>query len=237
MNESGWKECFGVMVRDYIRSPELEHYFSIRMTKPRAAILVAQQSLFVRHRRDCWAYVSGNCPVLGVKQRILEHEYEEIIRDRFSEYGHLELIIRQGESVGLGPEDILNAEPLPATRATLYAWGWITKEKRWLEGVAALTITEWCNDDRLLADLGGGQSTRMARRWMEDMGFTWKDIPNLHAHSQADEKHSDMFVPFLAKYATGGKEALAMQAAKESLDLNALYRKGIAQAMEAISAT
>ena len=113
VTEEEWRECLGEMVRDYIRSPELEHYFSIKMTKPRAAIMVTQQSLFVRHRRDCWAHVSANCPVLAVKQRILAHEYEEIIRDDFSDYGHLHLIIRQGKSVGLEPEEILNSEPLP----------------------------------------------------------------------------------------------------------------------------
>jgi pyrroloquinoline quinone (PQQ) biosynthesis protein C len=234
MNEAGWRDRLGGMVRDYIRSPELERYFSVKMTKPRAAVMVTQQSLFVRHRRDCWAYVSGNCPVLGVKQRILEHEYDEIIRDQFSEYGHLALIIKQGASVGLAPEEIINAQPLPKTRATLYAWGWMTKEMSWIEGLASMTITEWCNDDRLLGDLGGGQSTRMAKRWMEDMGFTWKQIPNLQAHSQADEKHSDMFLPFLAEYAAGQNEALALQAAELSLHLNAMYREGIAEAQEKI---
>jgi hypothetical protein len=99
-----------------------------------------------------------------------------------------------------------------------------------------MTITEWCNDDRLLGDLGGGQSTRMAKKWMEEMGFTWKHIPNLQAHSQADEKHSDMFLPFLSEYATGAKEQLALTAAKRSLDFNALFRKGIADAQEKIPA-
>ena len=236
MTEAGWRECLGELVRAYIRSPELQRYFSVRMTKARAAIMVTQQSLYVRHRRDCWAHVSANCPVLAVKQRILEHEYDEIIRDEFSQYGHLELIIKQGRSVDLKPEEILNAVPLPPTRATLYVWGWITREKSWIEGLAALTVTEWCNDDRLLSDLGGGQSTRMAKKWMEDMGFTWKQIPNLQAHSKADEKHSDMFLPFLREFAGGGMEALTVQAAKESLDLNALFRKGIAEAQEMLPA-
>lgn len=236
MTEAGWRECLGELVRAYIRSPELQRYFSVRMTKARAAIMVTQQSLYVRHRRDCWAHVSANCPVLAVKQRILEHEYDEIIRDEFSQYGHLELIIKQGRSVDLKPENILSAVPLPSTRATLYAWGWITREKSWVEGLAAMTVTEWCNDDRLLADLGGGQSTRMAKKWMEEMGFTWKEIPNLQAHSKADEKHSDMFLPFLREFASGGMEALALQAAKESLDLNALFRKGIAEAQEMLPA-
>jgi hypothetical protein len=74
----------------------------------------------------------------------------------------------------------------------------------------------------------------MAKKWMEDMGFSWKEIPNLQAHSQADEKHSDMFLPFLAEHATGTKEAPAIQAAKDSLAFNAIYRKGIALAQEKI---
>jgi pyrroloquinoline quinone (PQQ) biosynthesis protein C len=210
----------------------MDRYFSVRMTKPRAAVMVTQQSHFVRHRRDCWANVSSNCPVVAVKRKILEHEYEEIIKDDFSEYGHLHLIIRQGQSVGLTAEEILNSQPLPTTMATLYAWGWMTRARPWIEGLAAMTITEWSNDDRLLGDLGGGQSTRMAKKWMEELGFTWKEIPNLRAHSQADERHSDMFLRFLAEHATGGKEAAVIQAAKESLQLNAMFREGIARAQE-----
>ena len=234
MTEKQWRDRLGKMVRDYILSPELEYYFSIKMNKPRAAVMVQQQSLFVRHRRDCWAHVSANCPVMAVKQRILEHEYEEIIRDDFSDYGHLHLIIRQGKSVGLEPDKIINAEPLPETRMALYAWSWMTSEMPWTDALAGMTITEWCNDDRLLGDLGGGQSTRMAKKWMDEMGFSWKEIPNLQAHSQADEKHSDMFLPFLAEHATGKKEAPALLAARDSLAFNAIYRKGIAQAQAKI---
>src|SRR5215510_14144199 len=224
----------GDMQRRNIRSPALPHHYWLTVTKPCNASIVKQQPLFVRRRRDCWAHVSANCPVLAVKQRILEHEYEEIIRDDFSKYGHLHLIIRQGKSVGLEPEEILNAEPLPETRAVLYAWSWMTSEMSWVEALAGMTITEWCNDDRLLGDLGGGHSTRMAKKWMDEMGFTWKQIPNMQAHSQADEKHSDMFLPFLKEYATGEREQRAIQAAKDSLAFNAMFRKGIALAQEKI---
>ena len=136
---------------------------------------------------------------MGVKQKILQHEYGEVIKDEYSEHGHISLILKQGRSVGLGVDDILQAEPIPTTRATLYGWAWITREKPWLEGLAALTVTEWCNDDRLLMDQGGGNSTRMARRWIEDMGIHMKDMPNFEVHSQADEEHSDMFLPDLSQ--------------------------------------
>jgi hypothetical protein len=74
----------------------------------------------------------------------------------------------------------------------------------------------------------------MGRRWMDDLGLAWRDMPNFVAHSQADEEHSDMFLPFLSEYATGEKEELALAAVKESLALFALYREGVARAMEKI---
>jgi pyrroloquinoline quinone (PQQ) biosynthesis protein C len=122
MNAKDWCEAFGELARQTMSSPELDRYFSIPITKARAQIILQQLSLYVRHRRDCWAYVSGNCPVLAVKQKILGHEYEEVIRDQHSEHGHLDLIIRQGKSIGLGADDILNTKPIPSTTATLYSW-------------------------------------------------------------------------------------------------------------------
>lgn len=232
MDAAAWRKTIGDMVCEHMASPTLTHYYSIKQTPLRAQIMLKELAHFVRHRRDCWAYVSGNCPEWAVKQKILEHEYGEVIKDEFSEHGHIALIIKQGRSVGLTPEDILHAEPLPTTRAALYAWAWMTREKPWLQGLAALTVTEWTNDDRLLADQGGGNSTRMAKKWKEEMGLKMKDMPNFDAHSQADEEHSDMFLPFLAKHATGALEAQALQGVKESLELLTIYRAGVAEAME-----
>jgi hypothetical protein len=45
-----------------------------------------------------------------------------------------------------------------------------------------------------------------------------------------------MFLPFLREFATGEKEKRAIQAAKDSLAFNALFRKGIALAQEKIPA-
>ena len=73
MSANGWNTAFGELARATMSSPELERYYSIPITKPRAQLILKQLSLYVRHRRDCWAYVSGNCPVLAVKQKILAH--------------------------------------------------------------------------------------------------------------------------------------------------------------------
>jgi len=234
MDIKAWKLTLGAMVKDMMRSPEMARYFSVRLTKPRAQLMIKQHCHYVRHRRDCWGYLSGNCPLFQVKRRIMEHEYEEMIKDEFSDYGHLELVIRQGGALGLTPEELLNSDPLPTTLATIYGGYWLICHKTWIEGLVAMTTPEWNNDDRLLADQGGGHSSRMAKKWQDELGFTWKDMPNYNAHRQADEKHSDMFLPFIAEFAKGEKQDLALKAAKEALDLFKVYRLGVGIAMEQI---
>ena len=64
-----WRRVIGEMVRDHMRSPELEHYFSVRMNPPRAQLMISQLGLYIRHRRDCWSHVSGNCPIMAMKQK------------------------------------------------------------------------------------------------------------------------------------------------------------------------
>jgi pyrroloquinoline quinone (PQQ) biosynthesis protein C len=130
-----WRRVIGEMVRDHMRSPELEHYFSVKMNKSRAQLMISQLGLYIRHRRDCWSHVSGNCPIMAIKQKILEHEFGEVIKDQYSQYGHLQLIVKQAQKVGMTPEECLSVKPIPTMTATLYAWGWITREKSWLEGL------------------------------------------------------------------------------------------------------
>jgi pyrroloquinoline quinone (PQQ) biosynthesis protein C len=231
MNRNEWRQKLGEMVRQAMCSPEIDHYFRVKITLPGARALITQLGLFIHHRRDCWAYVSGNCPHMAVKQKILHHEYGEVIKDEFTEHGHMDLIFRQGKALGLTVEQILDTKPLPSTMASLYAWAWIAREKSWLEGLAANTITEWCNDDRLLQDIGGGLSSRMAKRWMDDLGFDWEQMPNFKVHSQADEDHSDMFLEVFERFAAGENEAPVLQAARESLELHSLFRGGIAGEM------
>src|SRR5262245_1805717 len=235
MNRVEWRRELGNIVRDAMFSSEIKHYFTVKITKPGAQVLTTQLGLFIHHRRDCWANVSANCPHMSVKQKILQHEYGEVIKDNYSEHGHLDLIVRQGKALGMTADETLNVKPLPSTMATLYSWGWMTREKSWLEGMVSLSVTECANDDRLHQDIGGGLSSRMAKRWMDDLGFGWEQMPNFKVHSQADEEHSDMFLDDLERFAVGEKEALVIQAARESMELHKIFRGGIANEMERLS--
>ena len=66
---------------------------------------------------------------------------------------------------------VLKAEALPTTKAAIYGWFWIARNRPWQEAIAASTIAEWTNDDRLLGDLGGGNCTRLYKIWKRDLNF------------------------------------------------------------------
>ncbi len=235
MQAKEWRQKLGDIVREFFLSPEMEHFYSLKVTPERAKLYILQLGLYVRQRRHYWPQVAANCPELEVKRRILSHEYEELVEDDYSAVGHLDLLLRQGRELGLGQEEMLGAEPLPTTKAAIYGWWWIARHRPWQEALAASTIAEWTNDDRLLGDIGGGNSTQLARSWSRDLGFGPGQMPNFVAHSKADEKHSDMFLDVLERYVPPGEEQRVLDTAKESMDIHRAYFGGMVTTMARMS--
>jgi hypothetical protein len=96
-----WEESIGASVRDTMASAEMERYFSVKMTPARARGALLQLSLFVQCRRDCWANLIANCDAPAIRQRLMEHEYDELVEDEYSSKGHYDLLVRQGALIGL----------------------------------------------------------------------------------------------------------------------------------------
>lgn len=233
MNANEWRQCLGELVREGARTYEENHYYEVSMTISRARLMILQQICFVRGRRRCWLWLLANCLEVSVRRFILQHEYEEAVKDDFSEKGHLDLLDRQAQAVGLTQEECVNAEPLFTTQLSFYGWAWLSKESHWLKGLAALNITEWFNDNRLLADLGGGASARRIEQWSEGLGFTIEQMPNFKAHNKADEAHGELFLRVFEEFASRPEEEqLVIEGAKEGVRLHGFLREGIAQAME-----
>ena len=235
MKADQWRQKLGELVRELFRSPEMAQFYGTKVTLARARLYLVQLGIYVRQRRNYWPQVAANCPELEVKQRILSHEYEELVEDEHSGSGHVDLVVRQAREVDLSGEELLNAEPLPTTKACIYGWWWIARHRPWQEAIAASTIAEWTNDDRLLGDLGGGNCTRLARIWAKDLGFRPEQMPNFVAHSIADVKHSDMFLDVLEKHVAPGAEQGVIATAKESMDIHRAYFGGMAMAMSQLS--
>jgi hypothetical protein len=192
----GWEQALGSRVRETMAAPEMERYFGVTMTAGRARIALLQLSLFVQCRRDCWANLIANCDALSIRQRLMEHEYEELVEDEYSAKGHYDLLIRQGALIGLSADDFARAAPLRTSMATFYGWKWIARENAWQDGLVAMIATEWVNDDRRLMDQGGGLSRRDGLRWIRDFGYKWEEMPNFAAHAVADENTAICFCLF-----------------------------------------
>ena len=107
MKAQQWRQALGHCVREFFCTPEMEHFYSVKLTPERARIYLLQLGLYARQRRNNWPQVAANCPEFDVKQRILSHEYEELVEDEHSKTGHLDLIFRQGKEVGLSVDDIM----------------------------------------------------------------------------------------------------------------------------------
>lgn len=225
-----WEEAIGARVRGTMASAEMARYFGVAMTPARAQVALLQLALFVQCRRDCWANLIANCDALPIRQKLMEHEYDELVEDEYSAKGHYDLLVRQGALIGLRAEDFTDARPLRTSMATFYGWKWIAREGAWQNGLIAMMATEWVNDDRRLMDQGGGLSRRDGLRWIRDFGFKWEEMPNFATHAVADEKHGELFLPLLPKYITDQRRAL--NAADDALELFKLYHLGVAEAME-----
>ena len=231
MNPKEWRNELGEIVREFFRSPEMGQFYDTRISLERARLYLSQLGIYVRQRRNYWPQVAANCPEFVVKQRIMSHEYEELVEDDFSDRGHLDLIFRQGREVGLSEQEVLDAELLPTTRAAIYGWWWIARTKPWQEALAASTIAEWTNDDRLLGDLGGGNCGRLYESWSRDLNFTDEQMPNFTAHRAADEKHSEMFLDIFERFVPEGAVDGVLNTARESMDIHRAYFGGMAAAM------
>lgn len=87
------------------------------------------------------AYVSAvhaNCPLLPVRQQLLENLLEE---ERGAE-NHPELWLRFAEALGVHREEVATAAPLPATSALVETFRTLTRERSYLAGVTALLAYE-----------------------------------------------------------------------------------------------
>ena len=220
------------VARDWGRSLEYQRYLDTPLTRERAQIVATQGGLFVRNRRVCWAYASAMAP-LDVKQYIVEHEHEELIRDEYIEGGHYQLWVQQGEIIGLTSDEMDNARPLPTTRAALYSWIHMAQTLPWLDAFSASAILERTNDNTLFE--GGGHAAQAGKRWREQLGLSWEEVPNFQVHRQADDAHNEGAASVLERHVKDESDLLRVEAAaRECLETYQVYLVGVAMAMEAI---
>lgn len=109
-------------------------------TLPRHA-LQEYSKQYYQHVEAFPTYVSAvhaNCPLLPVRQQLLENLIEE---ERGAE-NHPELWLQFAEALGVRRDDVLTAPPLPETTSLVQTFRTLTRESSYVAGVAALLAYE-----------------------------------------------------------------------------------------------
>ena len=167
------------------------------MTLERGRFYVIQNALYTSNRRDCWGYVQGGAP-LEVKRVIWQHESDELINDPRAGMDHYALTVKQGEVIGLKPEDFDKAEIPSMVRACFYAWHHIAMHNHWLTAYTASHMLERRNNGKIVK--GGGMSYRVGKKFENELGINLKKMISLDVHVVADTEHSENISEMFERY-------------------------------------
>jgi pyrroloquinoline quinone (PQQ) biosynthesis protein C len=217
------------MVNHQFESPEFKSFFSVPLTMERARFYVIQNALYTSNRRDCWAYVQGSAP-LEVKRVIWQHESDELINDPRANMDHYTLGVKQGEVLGLKPDDFEKAEPPPMVRACFYAWHHIALRSHWLTACASSHMLERRNNGNIVK--GGGMSVRVGKKFENELGINLKRMISLDVHAVADTDHSDNIAEMFELYVkTPADRDLVLQGARDCMAIDRAYRGALSYYM------
>jgi len=225
-------ETLDKMVNDQFESIEFKNFFSVPLTMERGRFYIIQNAHYTANRRDCWGYVQGAAP-LEVKRVIWQHESDELVNDPRANMDHYTLSVKQGEVLGLKPEDFEKAETPAMVRACFYAWHHIAMRSHWLTAYTASHMLERRNNGQIVK--GGGMSLRMGNTFENELGINLKKMISLAVHAVADTEHSDSISEMFQRYVkTIEDRELVLQGARDCMAIDRAYRGALGYYMEQI---
>ena len=221
------------MVNDQFESIEFKNFLGVPLTLERGRFYVVQNALYTSNRRDCWGYVQGGAP-LQVKRIIWEHESDELINDPRAGMDHYALSVKQGEVIGLKPEDFERAEVPSMVRACFFAWHHVAMHNHWLSGYTASHMLERRNNGKIVK--GGGMSYRVGKKFENELGINLKRMISLDVHVVADTDHSENISEMFERYVKTAEDCeLVLKGARESMAIDRAYRGALGYYMEQIN--
>ena len=220
------------MVNYQFESVEFKKFLAVPLTLERGRFYVVQNALYTSNRRDCWGYVQGGAP-LEVKRVIWQHESDELVNDPRAGMDHYTLTVKQGEVIGLKPEDFERAEVPAMVQACFHAWHHIAMRNHWLSAYAASHMLERRNNGKIVK--GGGMSYRVGKKFEDELGINLKRMISLDVHVAADMDHSENISEMFERYVKTPEERdLVLQGARDSMAIDRAYRGALGYYMEQI---
>jgi pyrroloquinoline-quinone synthase len=180
---------------------ERPHPFVMALQHPSKATLlgyVFEHQHFLRQWTRSCAYIIAKTDKVDVTLYELDN-----INTEFGGYGpsklsHYELLIRMGESLGIGRDKVLSTPPLPDTKWAITTWNEIGEREHWLETMAAMHPLELIANRNLREDgarvgyfdpsiLSGNEVTEATKNFLRE-GY------------EADVEHSEEAMDLIVKY-------------------------------------
>jgi len=226
------KSILNQMCNDQYESNEFQDLLNLPLTMERARFYVVQNAVYTTNRRDCWGYVQAAAP-LDVKALVWQHESDELINDPRAGMDHYSLTVKQGEVIGLKPEDFERVELPPMVQAAFLAWHHIAVKGPWLATFASSQMMERRNDPEIVE--GGAMSYRIGKKFENELGINLKRMVSMDVHATADTDHSDMMDNVYDKYVRTQEDYdTVLRAATQCMAVDRAYRGGLAYAMRHI---
>jgi pyrroloquinoline quinone (PQQ) biosynthesis protein C len=227
------KEQLFALANAQFDSEQFRRLLGLRMNRARAQTYVIQRTHWTLNRRDCWAASQSVAP-LAVKKLIWDHEREELDGDR--ERGlpdHYALSVQEGEAIGLTREDFARIAPSDGCFACCYAWRHLAQHSHWLKAVASAACLETSNSDEVVR--GGGMARRMAIKFRDEAGISFKQQPSNVEHMAADVAHAHLLLEVIDHHVTTDADRqFVLDGAQESWAIDRVWKGQLAEAIAAV---
>jgi len=133
----------------------------------------------------------AHCPHLDVRQGLFEVIREEELKGPGEPPSHAELMLRFAQALGMAPEDVIEARPLPSTLAFIDVIMQLS-EGHWLEGLAFRA-------SEIHAPLGSGTWRKALQ---EHYGLPDEAVAWWSTHEVADVEHGNIALKGYGAYVT-----------------------------------
>ena len=199
-----------------------------QLTREGGRVFVGQFSHFTRNFPRWLAAVAANCPLPDVRRFLASNIYEEEIGPP-GQGSHYDLLLRQGQAMGLTREEIERTPPLPTTALAINALEGICRNRSWLEGLAATTGLECINHPAVRAK-GEVIIINDVRAWRH-LGLNDQQLRSRTIHIEEDEKHVETGLKILAEQApTEELEETVVGSAREAILAFRMLMDGLGRA-------
>lgn len=178
------------------------HPFVLALQHPSRATLlgyVFEHQHFLRQWVRSCAYIVARTD----QPKVVHYELDNL-NTEFGGFGpdrvsHYELLLRMGESLGVGRALVLATEPLPATRRSIEAWNSMATSEPWVAVVAAMHSLELIANRNLIHE--GATTMYFDPLILTGPGITDAAKNFLREGYEADVGHSDEALDLVVEFA------------------------------------